>query len=974
MSASDVEQDSAPETSMSCLPDEPFPPSKYFVGHTAPLTCVALFPGSKMIVSGSYDRRIRLWDIGSGQVLGEPLRGHKVSVNVVAVSHDGAMFASGGGDGRILIWNTTTRNLATEPIQAHSNYINSISFSSDSAIIASIAGRKIKLWDVGTAKLIMDVESSNYEQQIAFSPEGGRIAAVSHMAPDEQTLRIWDVKTGKPAAVSPIVGHTGGLLSVAWFPNGQHLVTASFDRTIRIWMSETGCQVGHSLGGHATWMANQVAVSSDGKLIVALCGDNSIRLWNAITLDQIKLVLQHAEPVLCMTISADSRFVAGGCGDKKVCLWNIESITQHKCNSSLLPTPGPDNQQELAPDSSLLNRSPTNLVYTEVRSSPEHTVSQAVITPHEPIPLKARFIQASFSPSTTAKNYADPVASPAEHNYFRKWWRQSLNFWNARKRSSSPQRITRIEPCFDKTEDTSMNQGQSPAQDVLDAFNRYIMNEIPIRLIYLPTMELVGRNLVKTHFQDRIKEITEDLIAETQATFVPPMARERAISTLVQGRVEYGILSHRWLDTGEPSYQDLMEKKLSSPLNVRHLLSDITSRLKEGRHALHISRSPGENEVQNPGYQKLQKCCEEARRLDLHFIWSDTCCIDKNSSAELDESIRSMFRWYRNSSICIVYLGGTTVIEDMRLEEWFMRGWTLQELLAPRKIKFFNKDWQRLTEQDDDKEEDTPIMTALEEVTGIPETELIDFEPLPRYIDKRMTWAARRRTTRAEDVAYSLMGIFDVSLQIAYGEGGERAFGRLIEAIMQAGGDSSVLNWAGEPAKHHASSALPASPASFVGHPDIVTIGQLDLMLTSRGLRIPLVILPLDMTPESDGWPVINPKFHCPLFDIGEVRIDTRGYRFNAALEQYALGIFHYIPAEDSANPGLPKEVAAYLLKRSKVGAQEPPLVGLSRHYRSFDDGWRRIPTGFIYLELTSVPDFSSLWYVSRTYQETVYL
>ncbi|KAG1822017.1 uncharacterized protein BJ212DRAFT_936645 [Suillus subaureus] len=613
-----------------------------------------------------------------------------------------------------------------------------------------------------------------------------------------------------------------------------------------------------------------------------------------------------------------------------------------------------------------LNQSPMDLVYPEVQSSPEHTVSQAVIISHGPLPLKT---------PTTVKEDADPVASPADHSYFRKWWRQPLDFWNTRKRLSSPQRITEIEPHSDQTENISTTQGPSPAQDVLDEFNRYVMNDIPIRLIYLPTMELVGRNFVKTHFQDRINEITEDSIAESQARFKPPLARERVIPTLVRGKVEYAILSHRWLDTGEPSYQDMMEKKLFGPLNVRHSLSNITSRLKEGCHALHISRSPGENEVQSLGYKKLQKCCEEARRLDLHFLWSDTCCIDKNSSAELDESIRSMFRWYRNSSICITYLGGTTVIEDLRLEEWFMRGWTLQELLAPRKIKFFNKDWQRLTEQDDDKEEDTPFMTVLQEVTGIPETELIDFESVPRYIDKRMTWAAQRKTTRAEDVAYSLMGIFDVSLQIAYGEGGERAFGRLVEAIMQAGGDSSVLNWAGEPAKHHASFALPASPASFVGHPDIVTIGRLDLMLTSRGLRIPLVILPLDMTrPEFDGRPIENPKFYCPHHGIGEVRIDSRGYKFGAIFRQYALGIFHYIPAEDSANPGLPKQVAAYLLERSEVVAQETPLVGLSRQYCSFEDGWRRVPTGFIYLELPGVPDFASLWYVSRGCLETVYL
>ncbi|KAG1762727.1 hypothetical protein EDD22DRAFT_952897 [Suillus occidentalis] len=663
-----------------------------------------------------------------------------------------------------------------------------------------------------------------------------------------------------------------------------------------------------------------------------------------------------------------SAFIVGGCGDNKVCLWNIEGITQRKYNSEPLPKLEPENQQDLAPDSLLPNQFPMNLMYPE-----------AVITTHGQLPLEARTNQVSFSvhlltvalqPPATAKEDADPVVSPAEHNHFRKWWRQPLDFWNARKPLSFPRRKTEIEPCSDQTENISTDQGQSPAQDVLDEFNRYVMNDIPIHLIYLPTMELVGRNFVKTHFQDRIKEITEDLIAETQARAVPPTTRERVISTLVWRKVEYGIFSHRWLDTGEPSYQEMTEKKLSHTSNVRHLSSDVMSRLKEGCRALHISRNPSENEVQSPGYKKLQRCCEEARRLDLCFLWSDTCCIDKSSSAELDESIRSMFRWYRNSSVCITYLGGTTVIEDLKSEEWFTRGWTLQELLAPRKIKFFNKDWQRLTEQDDDKEDDTPLMTVLQEVTGIPESDLIDFWPVPRYIDKRMTWAAQRQTTRAEDVAYSLMGLFDVSLQIAYGEGGERAFGRLIEAIMQGGGDSSVLNWAGAPAKHHASFAIPASPASFVGHPDIVTIGRLDLMLTSRGLRIPLVILPLEMAkPQVISWPVMNPDFHCPHHGIGEVRIDSRGHEFSAVFRQYALGIFHYIPAEDSANPGLPKQVAAYLLERREVEARDTPL-GLSRVYRSFEDGWRRIPTGFIYLELPDVPDFASLLYCGRLQAE----
>ncbi|KAJ8596682.1 hypothetical protein M405DRAFT_894208, partial [Rhizopogon salebrosus TDB-379] len=103
---------------------------------------------------------------------------------------------------------------------------------------------------------------------------------------------------------------------------------------------------------------------------------------------------------------------------------------------------------------------------------------------------------------------------------------------------------------------------------------------------------------------------------------------------------------------------------------------------------------------------------------------------------------------------------------------------------SPGMIKLFNDDWIPTTKDTNDKiySAGSGIMKTLE--SGSPR------------VDACMTWAARRKTTRAEDVAYSLMGIFDLSLQIACGEAGDRAFCRLIEVIMQAGGPS-VLNWNG---------------------------------------------------------------------------------------------------------------------------------------------------------------------------------
>ncbi|KAG1723757.1 heterokaryon incompatibility protein-domain-containing protein, partial [Suillus lakei] len=297
-------------------------------------------------------------------------------------------------------------------------------------------------------------------------------------------------------------------------------------------------------------------------------------------------------------------------------------------------------------------------------------------------------------------------------------------------------------------------------------------------------MKIVGRNDVKKYFRSLVSHQYK------RGDFDPV------------DHVRYAILSHRWLDEGEPTYEEMK--------------SDTAA---------------------GPGYEKLKKFCEKARKDGMEFAWSDTCCIDKSSSTELDESIRSMFRWYENSAICIVHLAQSGNIKDIRKDEWIRRGWTLQELLAPRKIKFFNARWMPMTHDENDKapsmeiDGSSDILRALEKATGIPSDALTsDLGEYPMRVDERMAWAATRETTRVEDAAYSLMGIFDVSLQIAYGEGRDRAFCRLIEAIMQTG-DPSVLNWnGGDCARHHSGSR--AFPRQFdFDQP-------LEMTITSRGLRI----------------------------------------------------------------------------------------------------------------------------------------
>ncbi|KIK14200.1 hypothetical protein PISMIDRAFT_117416, partial [Pisolithus microcarpus 441] len=210
---------------------------------------------------------------------------------------------------------------------------------------------------------------------------------------------------------------------------------------------------------------------------------------------------------------------------------------------------------------------------------------------------------------------------------------------------------------------------------------------------------------------------------------------------------------------------------------------------------------------EHDGYQKIIKSCEQAKKDGYRWLWIDTCCIDKRSSSELSEAINSMYRWYHNSEMCYVYLHDVDerafpTEQDFSKfgrsnswPEWFSRGWTLQELIAPKKAKFFNKDWVSIgTKQE--------LKSTLEDITSIPKEVLINGQVLrsTTYFQERpciaqiMSWAADRKMTRVEDRAYSLLGLFGMNMPMLYGEG-LKAFQRLQLEITRVSSDHSIFAW-----------------------------------------------------------------------------------------------------------------------------------------------------------------------------------
>jgi uncharacterized protein YerC len=273
---------------------------------------------------------------------------------------------------------------------------------------------------------------------------------------------------------------------------------------------------------------------------------------------------------------------------------------------------------------------------------------------------------------------------------------------------------------------------------------------------------------------------------------------------------EYAILSHTWR-SGEVLFSEM---------------SDLSKKTKA-----------------KPGYSKIIQCCQRAATDRLSYVWIDTCSIDKSSSTELTEAINSMYRWYQKAKVCYAFLDDVETpnnVEELTLSlwraRWFTRGWTLQELLAPSQVSFFSRDWQFLGTR-------FGLAHDISSVTRIPEPYLRGTVHISRAsVAQRMSWASERQTTRLEDVAYSLIGLFDVNMPLLYGEG-YRAFTRLQEEIIKTSVDQSIFAWgySGVDVSWHETGVLAHYPGAFASSGNIVPYfsgGTPSFSVTNKGIQI----------------------------------------------------------------------------------------------------------------------------------------
>jgi WD40 repeat protein len=305
---------------------------KVCTGYTNRILAVACSPNGQMLASGSFDRVVRLWDISQGKCY-HTCTGHTQQVYAVAFSLDGQTLASGSGDRTIKLWDVSTGR-CDQTFIGHHNWVYAIAFSPDGRTLASGSGdHTVKLWDTRTGECLQTLTGHlTWVWSVAFSPDGQTLASGS----GDRTVKLWEVASGK--CLNTFTGHTNRVYAVAFSPilptplsQGRILATGSFDHTIALWDVGSGDRASISwsvplktLTGHSQGVFS-IAFSPDGQTLASASLDHSVKLWDVNTGECLKTLIGHTSEARSVHWSPNGRTVVSGSQDQTVRLWDVTS-------------------------------------------------------------------------------------------------------------------------------------------------------------------------------------------------------------------------------------------------------------------------------------------------------------------------------------------------------------------------------------------------------------------------------------------------------------------------------------------------------------------------------------------------------------------------------------------------------------------------------------------------------------------------
>ncbi|KAG2087183.1 WD40-repeat-containing domain protein [Suillus discolor] len=706
----------------------------------------------------------------------QTMRLHTDKVSVVAFLNDGQRVVTGSWDYTLRICDIQKGTVVGGSFVGHSNKVFSVAVSPDDRQIAS-GGKdnNIIIWDVESRRLLFDplTKHTNWVSSVCFSLDGKRLASGSY----DSTVIIWDAETG--AVLSTLQGDRGGVSSVAFNPDGSKLASGSL-RSIQVWRTDNA-ELIFEINAHEKWVLS-VVWSPDGQQLVSASYDKTVKFWDSSKGHQIgQPCTSHTSNINSLAISSDGSFIATVSDDRTVQNWSTKS---HQKIGEPLKHIVDVTCVSISPDAELVA---VGDLYGEIQLwSIKNTLSAAVqlyslsdsyFAHRSKVKLKRNLYHEALSD-------AQKVIELNPSSYLGYKLKHAA-LYEVRRYDDAIESFKIMLSKLDNALDSQIRQLRqqyvSPSE-VEDAIRQAVhahLENAPLRLIHTITGKLCDRqaqiNTFKTSME--YKEILSSSMLHRHLQTEP--IREAVVKYF-----SWVMLSHRW-ETKEPRLHEIQDKDVYTLRPVGTIV-------------------------------KLQKFCKIARDAGYSWAWSDTCCIDQNNNVEVQASVNSMFVWYHNSALTIIYLSDVSPSSKCTLAKsvWNTRGWTVQEFLAPTIVLFYQADWTLyLHDHSLNHKESVSIMEELERSTGINAQALVAFSPGMRNAREKLQWASCRVTTLQEDIAYSLFGIFGIHLPVIYGEKKQNALGRLLQEIIAHSGDITALDWVGQSSSFN--SCLPANIASY---------------------------------------------------------------------------------------------------------------------------------------------------------------
>jgi tetratricopeptide (TPR) repeat protein len=718
---------------------------------------------------------------------------HTKVVSAVAFFKDGRRIVTASKDKTLRIWDVEKRASVGGPFEGHCDSVHSVAVSPDNRRIASGGrDRAIIIWNVDSKQMVFNplVKHTDRVWSVSFSPDGKKLASGSR----DKTVVIWDAETG--AVLSRLRG-LGGVSSVAFSPDGLKLASGT-KFTIWVW-STNNTKLLLKVDAHRL-MVRGVVWSPDSQQIVSTSEDGTVKFWDSSNGTQIgQPCIGHTYYINSLAISLDGFFIATASLDNTVRLWSTKS---HKQIGQALEHTTRVSRVAISPNGELLASGDCDgniqlwFIENTLSAAFGRDSSYDIYFAHRSKMKLGRKLYAE------ALSDAEKVIELSPSSYLGYELKYTA-LRGAQRYDDAFEAFTVMLSKLDDGPDLQIRQLRqkyvSPCE-VEDAIRRAIHSQLenaPLRLINTSTGRLCNRDEQVNVFTEgtEYKELLHSFDMHAPLQTGP-------IKEVVVKYFSWVMLSHRW-ERKEPLLHDIQGR-------------DIYDLDLVGTMA------------------KLQKFCNVTRNAGYRWAWVDTCCIDQNNNVELQQSVNSMFIWYHYSALTIIYLSDVPPSSKsgaLARSIWNTRGWTVQEFLAPKVILFYQVDWTLYLDNDScNHKESVSIMRELEPSTGINARALVDFRPGTRDAREKLRWASNRDTTREEDIAYSLFGIFDVNLPVIYGERRQKALGRLLQEIIAHSGEITALDWVGQssnfnsclPAEISSYKALPFTPSSLSEH-DIQT-------------------------------------------------------------------------------------------------------------------------------------------------------